>query len=154
MRPQTLQRQYRRKSTPNINWKGKFIPIINLILKELEAEGEKPSIRGVYYILVSRYKDEIPNNRSTYGSYDKATVNARKDGVIAEDAFTDDTRRIINIEDDFITGQEHFNSVLGDLKNARESYFIPRWYMQTNYVEFWVEKKARPSNVQVDTSQW
>ena len=142
MTSQTLQRQYRRKSTPNINWKGKFIPIINAILKELEAEGEKPSIRGVYYILVSRYKDEIPNTRSTYGSYDKATVKAREGGIIPEDAFTDDTRRIINIDDEFVTGEEHFHTLVDNLRDARQSYSIPRWYMQPKYVEFWVEKKA------------
>jgi hypothetical protein len=140
---------YKRKQAQNIDWEWKFIEIINDILKELGNEGEIPSIRGMYYILVSRYPKEIANTRSTYSSFDRATVKARKreyksnpKAVIEEDAFVDNIRRILDIADTFITGRELVDNLNAALNNAANSYSIPRWNGQPNYVEVWLEKDA------------
>lgn len=87
----------------NVDWKNEFIPIINNILDQLARYGEKPSVRGMWYILVSRYPDRISNIPSMYSSYDKAITKARKaeygegKSRLEEDAFVDNVRQIIDI---------------------------------------------------------
>jgi hypothetical protein len=49
------------KRRKNRDWKNEFIPIIKNSLDELKQEGEKPSVRGMWYIPVSRYSDKILN---------------------------------------------------------------------------------------------
>jgi hypothetical protein len=90
----------------NVDWKDEFIPIIKNILDELAHDGEKPSVRGMWYILVSRYPDKISNIPSMYSSFDKAITKARKreydepkrteeeneNNRLEEDAFVDNVR--------------------------------------------------------------
>jgi hypothetical protein len=130
-----------------INWKGWGAKEIVKILSELMKVDEVPTIRGVWYILVSKFPQHIPNTRTIYQSYDHVTVLCRKREIgypsIAEDAFSDDTRIIIEIDkDSFIDGQKVADIVIQNVKDARPGYYIPRWYMQKNYCEFWVEKRA------------
>lgn len=131
----------------NINWKGWGAKEIVKILEELLKVGEVPSIRGVWYILVSKFPNYIPNTKTIYQSYDKITVLCRQRIIgyprIAEDAFSDDTRIILDIDSDtFVYGKEVADAVLQAVKNSREGYYIPRWYKQKNYCESWVEKRA------------
>ena len=130
-----------------INWKGWGANEIVKILSDLLREGEVPSIRGVWYILVSKFPKFIPNTRTIYQSYDHVTVLCRKREIgypsIAEDAFSDDTRIIINIDrDSFVDGQSVADASIQDVKDVRSKYYVPRWYMQKNYCEFWLEKRA------------
>ena len=130
-----------------INWKGWGANEIVKILAELLREGEVPSIRGVWYILVSKFPKYIPNTRTIYQSYDHVTVLCRKREMgypsITEDAFSDDTRIIINIDSDsFVDGRSVADASIQNVKDARSKYYIPRWYMQKNYCELWLEKRA------------
>jgi hypothetical protein len=130
-----------------INWKGWGAKQIVKILSELMKVGEVPTIRGVWYILVSKFPQHIPNTRTIYQSYDHVTVLCRKREIgyptIAEDSFSDDTRIIIEIDkDSFIDGQKVADIVIQNVKDARSRYYVPHWYMQKNYCEFWVEKRA------------
>ncbi|MFL6507880.1 MAG: hypothetical protein ACJ704_08090 [Nitrososphaeraceae archaeon] len=132
----------------NVNWKNEFIPNINNILDELAEDGEKPSVRGMWYILVSRYPDKIPNIPSMYSSYDKAITKARRGEYgegksrLEEDAFVDNVRQIIDIDDIYQTPCEYLQRYIDRIKEAHENYTIPRWYKQPNYVEVWLEKDA------------
>jgi hypothetical protein len=47
-----------------INWKGWGANEIVKILLELLQVGEIPSIRGVWYILVSKFPNYIPNTKT------------------------------------------------------------------------------------------
>jgi hypothetical protein len=130
-----------------INWKGRGAQEIINILDELKKVGEVPTIRGVWYILVSKFPREISNTKTIYQSYDKITVACR-DGVIgyptiAVDAFADDTRVIIGIDSDqFVFGADAADAAIQHVKDTRLIYYVPRWYKQKNYCEFWLEKRA------------
>lgn len=132
----------------NVDWKNEFIPIIKNNLDELTQQGEKPSVRGMWYILVSRYPDQISNIPSMYSSYDKAITKARKGDYgtgksrLEEDAFVDNVRQIIDIDDGYVTDENYIQRGIYHIKYTRESYTIPRWYKQSNYVEVWLEKDA------------
>ncbi|MGA7368756.1 MAG: hypothetical protein WBX01_06465, partial [Nitrososphaeraceae archaeon] len=131
----------------NINWKGWGANRIVEILNELRKQFEIPTVRGVWYILVSRYPKYIANVKSIYQSYDSITVKCRNGQVgyprISQDAFSDDTRRILDIDnDEFISGVDSAEGTIQSVKDARERYHIPRWYMQPNYVELWIEKNT------------
>jgi hypothetical protein len=131
----------------NINWKGWGAKEIVTILDELKKVGETPTIRGVWYILVSKFPKVIPNTKTIYQSYDKITVTCR-DGVIGyphipPDAFADDTRIIIQIDSDqFVYGTDVADAAIKNVKYLRSNYYVPRWYKQKNYCEFWLEKRA------------
>lgn len=130
-----------------INWQGWALYEIVEILNELKEVGETPTIRGVWYILVSKHPEYIPNTKGVYQSYDDATVKARERQpaypVIAEDAFADDTRFIIGIDNDaFTLGADVADVSIENVKEIGSKYYIPRWYKQQNYCEFWVEKRA------------
>lgn len=131
----------------NVDWKNEFIPIINNILHELAEDGEKPSVRGMWYILVSRYPDKISNVPSMYSSYDKAITKARKGEYgegksLEEDAFVDNVRQIIDIDDDYETADSYIQRDINHIRQAHQKYTIPRWYKQSNYVEVCLEKDA------------
>jgi hypothetical protein len=130
-----------------INWKGRGAQEIVNILNELKKVSEVPTIRGVWYILISKFPKDIPNTKTIYQSYDKVTVYCRDRKIgyppIAEDAFSDDTRVIVEIDSDkFVLGVDAADESLKDVKNSRLAYYVPRWYMQKNYCEFWLEKRA------------
>jgi hypothetical protein len=102
----------------NIDWINKGIPILSERLAELERlRIRKPTVREVYYYLVST--KFISNTPSLYKSFDRATVNARKNGFLPENCFVDNSRRIIDIDDDYyppdqilvVCIQNRFNSV-------------------------------------------
>jgi hypothetical protein len=130
-----------------INWKSRGAQEIVNILNELKKVGEVPTIRGVWYILVSKFPNEIPNTKTIYQSYDKVTVYCR-DGIIgypiiAVDAFADDTRVIIGIDSDqFVFGMDAADAAIQNVKDSRLNYYVPLWYKQKNYCEFWLEKRA------------
>jgi hypothetical protein len=132
----------------NVDWKNEFIPIISDILDELSRDGEKSSVRGMWYILVSRYPDKISNIPSMYSSYDKAITKARKGEYgegksrLEEDAFVDNVRQIIDINDDYEPPSSYIQRGINHIADARKTYTIPRWYKQLNYVEVWLEKDA------------
>ena len=111
-----------------INWKGWGAKEIVKILEELLKVGEVPSIRGVWYILVSKFPNYIPNTKTIYQSYDKITVLCRQRIIgyphIAEDAFSDDTRIILDIDSDtFVYGEEGADVVLHAVKDSREGIY-------------------------------
>jgi hypothetical protein len=123
----------------NIDWVNKGIPIVSGRLVELEKlEIGKPTVREVYYYLIST--KFISNTPSLYKSFDRATVNARKNGSLSENCFVDNSRRII----DYYSPEIYRDHYIDKLRNLHSEYpnTIPRWRNQPHYVEVWVEKDA------------
>jgi hypothetical protein len=89
----------------------------------------------------------ISNTTEHYKGLDRALVDARNAGLIPMDAFVDNTRKIVDINnDEYWTPQDVLAYHLNRVKLLPKEYFtpanIPRWYKQTHYVEVWLEKDA------------
>ncbi|MCK4354445.1 MAG: hypothetical protein KAW83_04250 [Dehalococcoidia bacterium] len=60
-----------------IDWKGAIIPKVNELLGSFSY---RPTLRQIFYRLVAALL--IPNTEVTYKSLSRATVDARKEGII------------------------------------------------------------------------
>ena len=76
-------------------------------------------------------------------------VDARKKrrgeiGYIALGTFSDNTRRIIDIDDEYLDLETQITRPIWRLTHLTETFkdSIPRWLNQPNYVEVWIEKSA------------
>lgn len=101
----------------------------------------RPSLRTVFYRLVSL--EVIPNTNQSYKSLSAATVKARKSGQIPWDCFSDQGRQVLaNFQENYRTPRQYIQVAIDFLTNAPQSYTVPRWYKQPQYVEVWIEKQA------------
>lgn len=100
----------------------------------------KPTVRQVYYRLVSPPYQVIENKTSVYKYYDAQMVRARERGDIARDAFSDSSRRTLGGDYGY-RGPEAFKEALIDAARP-ENYTRPMWDTQPSVVEVWVEKDA------------
>jgi hypothetical protein len=137
------------KKSAKINWNDvveKSVPIF----KEFAARGVVPTLRTIYYALVS--KEIIPNTKSAYKGLSSAFVDARKDGIVNW-AWLADEARDIEKADDFgwsgYSGEDVANirvkSTIDALRRAlggELNYDLERWTDQNFYVEVWIEKAA------------
>lgn len=131
-----------------IKWKY-IIKIIKKDLKIYNKQGYKPTVRTIFYRLHS--KGLIPNTKSSYTSLDKATVEAREDGILPMDCFADNSRHVVgDFNEVYYEPNEFIDQHLNYIKNLPKEYanFIPRWYNQPEYVEVWTEKDAMVGNFQ------
>jgi hypothetical protein len=131
-----------------MNWKHDIIPVIKDIIQKRKLQGiNQFTLRGIFYLLVSL--ESIPNLVGYYKTLSRKLVEAREDGMIDENAIVDESRWILDIDDNFKSPEEileeEFN-LIDDLPNSYRA-LIPRWYKQPNYVEVWLEKKAMASVV-------
>lgn len=125
-----------------INW-NEIVDIVSEELVSYEAQGFAPSLRAMFYRLVS--KNILSNTKSTYKSMSRAMVKARIDGRLPIKCFSDSTRNIIRNFNQYYESledriAEHVDR-LGTLSEQWKEDF-PRWYDQPEYVEVWVEKAA------------
>jgi hypothetical protein len=101
----------------------------------------RPSLRTVFYRLVSL--EIIPNTKQSYKSLSSVTVNARKSGELPWDCFSDQGRQVLgNFEENYKSPEQFIQQGITFIKNASQSYTVPRWYKQPQYVEVWIEKQA------------
>ncbi len=123
---------------------------------DLYASQQIPlSLRGIYYILVS--KNILKNNKNQYNYLSTYTTKARErseigfdsrgkayeeDEILPIDCFIDGVRHITDIDDDYESAEQFIGRGINYVKNADTNYTIPRWYNQPHYVEAWVEKSA------------
>ncbi len=126
---------------------GRWVTIIREhvkpILQEFKNRGLKPTVRGMFYILVE--SKVIPKDQKLYSGLVRALSHARKIKTIKRDAFSDNTRQIIqDFDDRYFTVDEMIDNGLKFLKNIPHNYKdnIPTWHKQPNYVEVWLEKDA------------
>ncbi len=135
-----------------MKWEIEVLPEVKIILKEFDGLGIKPTLRTVFYSLVSR--NMLENRLGHYKSLSKYTViwrerslpsnigKYREDEILPMDCFVDETRQILDINDIFETPEEYIEKGISYLRYAPEDYKVPRWYKQPNYVEVWIEKGA------------
>lgn len=130
-----------------INW----IPVVEEVKNALdtffEPRGIKPSLRTMFYRLYSLGK--LPNTVSAYKGLIKKLVEARKNGLIPFDAFSDGAKRSTigsydDIRIDPIEWAEKYIEKIKEILDG-QTYNIGRWHNQPHYVEVWIEKDALAS---------
>jgi hypothetical protein len=100
----------------------------------------KMTIRQIYYKLV--VKGIIKNSRSSYNSYNKNMVDARRNGNIDPRQILDSTRYIANKTHTSSKPQDFLNVVKIWLSNISDEYHSDLWKNQTRYLAIFVEKDA------------
>ncbi len=127
------------------NW-PKIIVKIDEVLKQVEKQGFKPTMRQLNYALI--VLKAIPNLHKTYNSLDKFMVKAREEKHFFEiDCLADDRHPIQDFDDRYLKPNDHIAYYVDELRNIATNYrndveSFPRWWNQKNYVEIWTEKQA------------
>jgi hypothetical protein len=127
----------------SINWKKEVMPKIKERLDFFNQQGIVPTLRTMFYALVSL--QIIPNTQNHYQYLSKFTSNARMKGELPIDCFADQSRSIIeDFNDEYIDPKEYIENVIVHLEHIPTMYSlkIPKWYNQPHYVEVWIEKDA------------
>jgi len=140
-----------------VDWK-KVIAGVGETLKFFNGQGVRPTLRALFYNLVSRQL--IPNTRSSYKVFSRCFVQARKNGLYAWNSIDDTSRRVYGELADtyYVEGakEETKNNLaealdsLENVDNLLDSYFLcseetPKvlpWAIQPNAVVVWLEKEA------------
>lgn len=117
-----------------------YARMVELVREVLGQYSFKPTVRQVYYRLVSPPYQVIENKTSVYKYYDAQAVRARERGDIPRDAFSDSSRRTLGGDYGY-RGPEAFKKALIDAARP-ENYTRPMWDTQPSVVEVWVEKDA------------
>jgi len=87
-----------------INWNNVVNVVKNEIVPFFESEGVKPTLRTIFYALVS--KNIIPNTRSSYNRLSRVLVKARQKGIFEWDFLEDKTRYVIRNFSDYTKDEE------------------------------------------------
>jgi hypothetical protein len=109
-----------------------LIGTCNEIVAEYQAQGLRLTLRQLYYQLVSR--DVIPNLQKQYDRLGNILSDARLAGMVDWSAI-EDRIRVPEIPPEW-------SSIENIVEAAIDSFRLPRWKNQANYVELWVEKDA------------
>jgi transcription initiation factor TFIIIB Brf1 subunit/transcription initiation factor TFIIB len=130
------------KDRENTDWQNDIIPRIAELLEEyIEREGDKPTLRTMYYIALD--EGLFPAVLASYKGLSSAIVTAKKAGRFREDAFTDNTRFMwteFRTRDRYITQEAWVDDKIDDLKNADLYFKFPRWRNQPVHVIVVLEK--------------
>jgi hypothetical protein len=130
---------------------------IDKALEFFAAQGVKPSLRTLYYRLVS--VKALPHTNSAYKTLSRKLVEWRKEGHYDWDFLQDATRIVMGYPDDGTynegeiaafernidnqLGEISLDKILSELFDHLEpSFDYGRWATQPNIVEVWVEKEA------------
>ena len=127
----------------SINWKKEVMPKIKERLYFFNQQGIVPTLRTIFYALVSL--QIIPNTQSHYQYLSKFTSNARMKGGLPIDCFANQSRSIIeDFNDEYLEPKEYILMYLDHLGDISKNYplQIPKWHNQPHYVEVWIEKDA------------
>jgi hypothetical protein len=137
---QGLQDGRRRR---NISWKNEVMPAIKERLQDFNLRGITPTLRAMFYALVSR--GVIPNDQEKYQYLSHFTARAREGDELPINCFADQSRMVIqDFNDIYQSPEQYVERGIKYLKNAAFQYHdaIPRWHKQPEYVEVWIEKDA------------
>lgn len=98
------------------------------------------TIRGLHYRLVAR---GMTNSMRHYKRVVSAMIQARREGLVNYEAFSDHDREVLG-STEYQTTSVDKASRLGkqQVRAWMESYSKNRWENQENYPEIWIEKKA------------
>lgn len=142
-----------------IKWK-EVVEKVKEIIIYFQGEGIKPTLRAVFYRLVS--DNTIPNTTSSYQGLSKHLVKARKEGEIDFDALEDRVRySISNFGDEYLDESDlngvkkgcedkietiTLDSVIEDYFNYEDFHLEMQengyWAKQPVIPEVWIEKDA------------
>ena len=127
-----------------VNWRQDVLPIVIERLSIFDAQGIIPTLRTMFYSLVSL--NIIPNSQNYYQSLSKNTANWREQGNLPINCFADQSRYIIeDFDDDYISYTQYADGLISLLEKAPFEYQdrISKWHNQPEYVEVWIEKDAQ-----------
>jgi hypothetical protein len=131
------------RSGKKIDWKKQVMPAVKERLQDFNSRGIIPTLRAMFYALVSR--GVIPNDQKKYQYLSEFTARARENGELPIACFADQSRRVVQDFNDIYQSPENYiDRAIGYLQGAPNNYLniIPRWHEQPEYVEVWVEKDA------------
>jgi hypothetical protein len=112
--------------------KARQIDLANEIIEIYQAQHLKLTLRQLYYQFVTR--NAAPNTERSYKNLGKLISDARLAGLIDWGAIEDRVR--------VPKAPNEFNDLRELVNAALNSYRLPRWKGQLEYVELWVEKDA------------
>ena len=119
---------------------ARYDDIIGAVRPLLASYDFKPTIRQIYYRLVSPPYQLIPNTKSAYTGFDKQMVRARERSELPSDAFADTSRQLLGGDDGFDSPEAFLAGLRQYL--APSNYTGQMWGSQPTQVEVWVEKDA------------
>ena len=122
-----------------VNWKEVIQASIGII-EEFRSRGVIPTIRTVYYALVS--KNLIPNTINAYKGLSKALVEARKNSKVSWSSIADETRQTRGGDTALWDPDEYAETYVDYLFRMIGEFTLPKWLNQKYYVEIWIEKFA------------
>jgi hypothetical protein len=151
-----------------INW-----TVVNTKIQEalrfFESQGVRPTLRTLYYNLVSQ--NIIGNTKSSYKGLSKHVVALRKSGAVSWNALEDSARNVYGTFEDGHFGadiiednDESLNLKLDSFnaENILNDFFdysvnrarVSRWANQPIVCEFWIEKEALAKTIEAWTQAW
>lgn len=117
----------------------------NEVIEDIyEGQGIRLTLRQIYYQLVS--KNIIPNTERSYKNFTAIATAGRYAGLIDWEA-VEDRGRMPTIWRDF-------ENLAEAVQDTIDTYRLPRWRDQENYVELWTEKDALASVLRPLASQY
>lgn len=124
-----LARRQDGHSRKRIDWKKQVMPAITDRLQDFDSCGIIPTLRAMFYALVSLRV--IPNLQPQYQYLSHFTARARENGELPMDCFADQSRRIVqDFNDIYQSPEEYTGKAIKYLKNAANEYCntILRWH--------------------------
>jgi len=147
----------------NVDWKGEVHDAIIKALNYFESQGVRPTLRTVFYNLVSQ--NVIGNTKSTYKGLSRHLVQARQNGQVPWDALEDSARNVYGKFSDHRFDEDIIENNEGSLDRKLEEFnaeniindffdyvvdraSVSRWADQPQVAEIWIEKEALAKTVQ------
>jgi hypothetical protein len=145
-----------------VDW-GFVLDRVDEALEAFRSQGVKPTLRTLFYWLVS--KQVIPNTRNAYSRLSEKLVEARKMGRWGWDILEDRTRVVLGELSDYKFNDHDMalfeqklsrklesldiDKMLSDTFDYLEPLFmVGRWAEQPVVCEIWIEKEALASTIQ------
>jgi len=136
---------------------------IDEALEYFDSQGVKPTLRTLFYYLVS--KQMIPNTRSSYKTLSRKLVQARKQGRYEWDFLEDKTRVVLGSLGDSRFRESELDEFKDRVQRKLEDlniddlidryfdftvpyFFVDKWADQPTVCEVWIEKEALASTLQ------
>jgi len=144
-----------------VKW-AEILDEIDIALEYFEGQGVKPTLRTLFYYLVS--KQIIPNTKSSYKALSRQLVKARKSGRYQWDFLEDKTRVVMGRLADSRFSEDELDNFKDILQSRLERmtidallnnyfditlpyFYVERWAEQPTVCEVWIEKEALASTL-------